>query len=200
MKLLDKVIKSPMFNLPVVTRYSGVNLIKSESVSDHVWGMCSLALELIPELNLNLTEDLQIDLKDVLFRIIVHDLDESVTCDIPRPFKYATKELREEIEVASTLLMKKYLNEEIVIKSLNAKEGDSIEAFLVRLFDLMQSGIKMRQEVLLGNTFIKTEVPNVIECLEEYAVMDYPKIKDTVSAKILKEFINSFLIELKCLI
>lgn len=197
MELVDKIINSPLHNLPFVTRYSGVNLIKSESVSDHVWGMCALALELVPQLNDNLDEDSKIDLKDVIYRIVVHDIDESVTCDIPRPFKYATKELRVEIEKASILLMTKYLNSSIVTSSLEAKDGDTIEAFLVRVFDLMQAGMKMRQEVELGNQFIKSEVPNVINALEEYVVVDFPKIKGTEAAKILKEFISLFIVELK---
>jgi hypothetical protein len=163
-------MKLPIFNqLISVPRFSNIQLIKSESVSDHIWGMISLAYEVIPEINKERKSRnfYEINIKDVIYRITLHDLDEAISCDIPRPFKHFDDKIQNELLRVSTELLRKYgINEDLINQINEAKHG-SIEGLYVLIFDLVQCGNKMCNEIDLGNKLIKLELPNVIKALDE---------------------------------
>ena len=173
-----KVIDDKGFlnNLVHIKRYSGTQLLKDESVSDHVWGMISIAIPVVSYINEKLkkyydkNKDITIapklvDLKDVIYRISIHDIDESLYCDIPRPFKYYNKDIHEAIKRTSQLLMKDKLGDDLLADINNSKNTNEMDGLLVYLFDLIQAGLKMRNEIILGNSFLKKEINNIVESL-----------------------------------
>lgn len=156
-------------NLIHINRYSGLQLLKNESVSDHVWSMHALALSIVPDINKQIddcnkengTNVKPLDLKDIIYRITIHDIDESLYCDIPRPFKYHNRQIYDAIEATSQELMEENLGVELLNDINNAKDVSTREGFLVKLLDTVQAGLKMRQEITLGNSYLKSEIRNV---------------------------------------
>lgn len=159
-----------MHNLVHTNRYSGKLLIKNESVSDHVWSLCAYALIIVPKLNIqkDVTAQYRFNLKEIIYRCVVHDLDESVSLDIPRPFKYHNKSILTAIEQTNEDLIREVYESNIVDDILNAKTLDSAEGILVKIFDSLQTAHKMKTEVMLGNKLIKSELPNVIGVMSDF--------------------------------
>jgi len=156
----------PLTNLSNINRYSGTYLIKSESVSDHVWGMVSIALTYLPNINKNKASKglKEIDLKELIYKINIHDIDEAFYTDIPRPFKWYDAGIHDQIERVSQCLMQENLSLEL-IEDINSAKDNSLEGIWVTILDFVQSGCKMMHEINLGNRYIKSELPNVVECL-----------------------------------
>lgn len=152
-----------------VNRYSGIELLKPESVSDHIWGMITLALTHINKINqdrikLSLPT---VDLKELIYKISIHDLDEAFSLDIPRPFKYYNNEIHEVIDRTANQILKDKIGKELYTDVQTAKDS-SIEGSYVRYFDIIQAGLKMADEIKLGNSFMHEELPNVIESIEGF--------------------------------
>lgn len=158
-------------NLTHIKRYSGKELISQESVSDHVCEMNALALGLVPKLNKLMMKGhnhVPLDLKEVIYRISVHDLDESLYCDIPRPFKHHNKEVNDAINKTVGMLMDVNLSPELVADINGAKDWETREGVVVALLDTVQAGLKMSREILMGNYYMFNEINNVIDYLPEF--------------------------------
>lgn len=159
-------------NLTHINRFSGVELIKSESVSDHIWEMISLALIIVPKMNhsLMMAGSLSelIDLEKVIYLIAIHDLDESLYCDIPKPFKYHNPEVYKAINDTVGMLMEDNLTDTLV-DSINESKcwTKGRENIIVSLLDTVQVGNKIARELVLGNYFMKSQMGNVLEFIPE---------------------------------
>lgn len=199
--LFEIVLTSKLNNLVHTGRYSGFQLLRQETVSDHIWGMISIALDIVPMLNEQIkyyneehkggsSFEKSIDIKDVIYRITIHDIDEALCCDIPRPFKYANSEIRESIEKTTNQLMEKEFEPQFIFEVHDSKNKSCIEGLLVAILDSLQAGIFMRNEVMLGNQFIKTEINNVIDMMDEFITVYIPKLE---SPECIKEYLIDFL-------
>lgn len=207
-----KEIKEKYFlhNLIYTRRYSGQLLIKDETVSDHVTMMNALAIAIVPIINKRIEVENEsqgvsispIDLENVVYRIVVHDLDENVTFDIPRPFKYNNEILTEAIYNTTQTLLRQAMSQEMVDDINNAKGHDTREGYFVATLDTLQAGLKMQSELELGNHRFKSELPNVIEVLELRLqdLIDKKYQYDIVFDKSMRELLQDYLIEFKKLL
>lgn len=183
-------------NLIRVNRYSGNLLILQESVSDHVWCMVTLALEYIPKLNDRLDESHQFDIKEIVYGICLHDIDEALTTDLPRPFKHANKEIEEVVQKTVDGILQRALTKQLCDDIKTAEDRSTPVGTLIKIFDLAQAGYKMKSELMLGNKYFETEITNVLDCLNgvysHIAKSDF----DTQIKMELQWLINQFLNEL----
>lgn len=145
--------------LKFVTRYSGVNFIQPERLESHILEMCGLAFDLYYQFR-------DFDINKTLRLILLHDLDETITVDIPRPFKYFTKEFHEALSKNTEAYLASQLNDsEIVDEIINAKSF-GLEGKIVRLLDLIQVYKKLTTEISLGNTTLGELYGNIIRYLK----------------------------------
>lgn len=139
-------------NLNNVYRFSGNILIRPESTSSHLYDMISLAIYLNDEFIKQNNESKGIGLKDIIYRIVLHDLDEALYCDIPRGFKYDNKELTDQIQYTVEKLIANTFSSELTNDILNAKNTDTIAGTYVKILDIAQCSLVLYREVsLLGN-------------------------------------------------
>lgn len=192
-KLLDAVLESPLSNLKLIPRFSDIYMHRRETVADHNWDLIALALVIVPEWNKDLVR--KIDLKEVLYRIAVHDLDESGSIDIPRPFKYFNMDLKKKLdEVSLEILRSKKVSEDIIKDIRTAKDFSTLEGFVVKILDIIQPGLVMIDEISIGNTKMKRELPNIIgqidyffEILSQEDMNLEQKLRDRIH-----DFLNDF--------
>lgn len=136
-------------NLKNVTRYSGRTLLIPESVSDHITDMVALGLQIV---ELCKDQEIQIDKKDLIYRICIHDFDESILCDLPRNFKYYTIEFRNEVEKVVQSLISQSFSDELVADINGSKKDRCFEAQLVHMLDIIQATCTLYREVVeMGN-------------------------------------------------
>ena len=184
-------------NIVRIPRWGGISVIKSESVSDHVMSMIGLAVTLIPRINAyrKFYNYEIINLKELVYKIAIHDYDEAFYCDIPRPFKHHNKEVTQAIENTANTLMRQALNDDLVNDILHTKDN-SIEGFWVMCLDLIQAGMKMTEEVNLGNKYMKSELVNPRDLLRGI-LSTIPGNEYQMDREVIKEFIDEFDVLLK---
>lgn len=160
-----------------IQRYSNKRyIIKPESVADHLWYMTEIALRLNQKINFNI--------KEVIYRIMIHDMEEFVTLDIPRDVKHSSREYKEMTDdVAFKILRKENIcTPSVLTDAITAKCHDSIEGALVHFIDAYQAYLKLYDEVyVLGNKSLEGElnnecVPYLQEVVEEVS-KDFPELE-----------------------
>ena len=102
---LKELLLSPLLQIGVINRYSGLYLSRPESVSDHTCQVGILAF-VIASKCINYGD--KIDLGKVALYSLVHDFDEALTSDVPRNIKYFFPELRESLNKVAQLLPKPF--------------------------------------------------------------------------------------------
>jgi 5'-deoxynucleotidase YfbR-like HD superfamily hydrolase len=149
---------SALSGLSSVHRYSMTKLGNPESVLEHI-GMVTIMANLIGrEVNVISREPI-IDLNSMTAKAIVHDLDELVVGDIPRPTKYRNEKVRSmfrEIEswgvhrVLKDMGLSLELAAEMSSRHEDAKRGR--DGLIVAIADSMAVVFKIWEEVIVrGN-------------------------------------------------
>jgi len=145
--------------LKFVIRYSGDNMIQPEKLESHIIEMIGLAFDLYYGVG-------GFDLKQAIYLIVIHDIDEAVTVDVPRPFKYFSEDFRQHlVKTVHDYFESLGVDKEFLNDSMSAKEI-GLEGKIVRLLDLVQVQRKLQTEVSLGNTTLGQKIENVNGYLE----------------------------------
>lgn len=130
-------------------RFSGSPIESPETVSQHIAAMQLIALELY---NLALNRNIYINIKEIMYRIVLHDLDEAPMGDIPRPVKYHDDEILFHFNrVAKEELIKHY-DYSIVNEVLNSKD-DTFEGWTVNILDSIQCIARLRRSVSFSKSY-----------------------------------------------
>lgn len=134
-----------------VHRFSGTHLLQAESIADHSLEMallCSNFSELVPESNRT----------ELCYRCVIHDLEEVLTTDIPRPIKHYSPEVKRAIDEAGKGMLAEATSEEFANEVFSAKDLNDINGYLVAVADRIQCFMKMRREVeVYGNNALKRD-------------------------------------------
>ena len=93
---LKELLKSKIFRTDQVISYSGLRTREPETLSHHIIEVQLLSLKMYYEL-LELGYN-ELELGQLLYKGLLHDMDEVITGDFPRPIKYYNKEIRDSIE------------------------------------------------------------------------------------------------------
>src|SRR5215813_953304 len=116
--------------LSSVNRYSMVHLGNPESVLEHIGMVAMLSSFLAREINCR--DHFCVEIQTVMGKALVHDIDELIVGDVPRPTKYASKQIRamfKDIESRGVLRVVtemdwcKELSSEIIRDHAYAKSG-----------------------------------------------------------------------------
>lgn len=155
--LFLELINNPAFNASHTTRWCLVHQSKTESLSDHITEVSLLSYFLA--LKVESLGDI-IDKGKMLEKVLLHDLDETLTGDIPRVTKYYTEEGLQAmrtiaIDAMEALFHSVDAKDEIIDLWKNCKKGK--EGTLITISDMICCSKKVVTEVkLLGNmNFLK---------------------------------------------
>lgn len=175
-----------------IGRFSGSFLFCPENVPTHSIEMALLCInfsELAPEA----------DKKDMVYRCVVHDFEESITSDIVRTIKHRNPKIKEEIDRVGYELLSENSSKEFADEVFNAKDISDINGFLVHIADRLQCFLKMSREVeLFGNRSLKSDLEtfkySVYGLKKE--VLDYEHLTKE-SRNRLSDYINDLITNLK---
>lgn len=144
MNEFTNLIESNAYNLKNIYRYSNCKFINPESTAEHTILMQLLGFEIYNKL---LNENhVEFDIRELLYRVFLHDLDETVMCDIPRDIKYFSEESHKLInDIASVKLRESGINSDVITQIEDAKHN-CIEGELAAYLDVLQAVIKIREE------------------------------------------------------
>lgn len=195
---LRTLLNSPLLRLSTAERYSGIYLSRKDSVSDHTTQVGLLGLLISNDLR---KLDVDVDLAQVALKSLTHDIDESITCDVPRNVKYFNDGIREALDEISdkSVLKISQMHDfpELYNIWINSKDK-SLEGFIVKISDMVHVIVKLREElVILGNLHmlkVLIEIDGHLTAINEYVNSDRFSFSAPVKqyfAKLLSESLDT---------
>jgi len=162
---LKEVLVGPLARLRYVKRYSTIRVTLPESTSEHSYFTAIYCLILASYLD---PEEVRFNRSDLLTRALLHDVEESVTGDLPRPFKHSDAELilqverlgrKSILEIFQKIFESKGpgLPDLYATRWCHAKDG-TCEGRLLAFADFLSVLSFVAQEVQGGNTVILNQL------------------------------------------
>jgi len=159
---VEELLAGPINRASFVYRYSSRPVHKQESVAEHSYQVALYSLMIA----MNLPNPDEIKFDQMLTSAIIHDIDECVTGDFVRSFKYSDLTLKKKLDDAA---------EKFVIELLGPLTGDNtwvawrwrksktstIEGQIVRVADYLSVVSYLMRELKMGN---RTFADVVVEC------------------------------------
>lgn len=186
---LKRIIHYSRLGAPVgVMRFSGLYIIRPESVPDHAACCTTLAIMMHKDLR---AVGIIFDLKDLIYRIAIHDIPEAITSDVVRPLKYHHEALTKEFRLAERDMVTRFGYPDYILEDCeNAKDETCIEGFLMIVIDALQVLTKLYEEYyVLHNDMVKPEYDKVMLLYQKVIA----KSKD-LYGEVLYEYLNSIYI------
>lgn len=158
-------------NLMELLRYQNKHMYKRTSVAEHMWSVAKISqgLAIWTESKFGIV----VDMANVLFRCLNHDVGELITGDILSTTKRMTVKMKEAVEEMEAVafnkeivpLIPKASRSEFETYVLNAKD-DTIEGKILSAADIIDTIYECAGEVKLGNTEVfKNILQKVTESL-----------------------------------
>jgi len=174
-ELLTKWMDSPMDRMALVYRYSSFPQHQRESVAEHTYFVMQLSWILAQHIEERENDGdgaTMIDYALLLEKGLFHDIDESITGDIIRPFKYSSMKLNEEMTRASIKVLEENYSELpgggsiLMDRWRTAKDLISLEGRIIDFADVWSVWLYLRREVALGNRAAATHLNIVAKRIE----------------------------------
>lgn len=159
----NSILFSPLMRTNEVKRYSGTRLQEDETLAQHITDMCMMSYIITKHL---ITYGEELDLGVILEKCIIHDLDELATGDMPRNTKYASENIKKELDAVAELAVRRYAMthkglDDLEGKWSNAKQGK--EGFIIKLVDML---------CVVRKAIIEIEVYGNLSCLKVTKELD----------------------------
>ena len=165
--------------MSAIQRYSQLHLLKSESVMEHTGFVCLFTYTMCEEINSVSPDAHKLNTGKALKKAIVHDIDEVITGDIPRPTKYYNDDSIALFEKMAEAGIDQIINE-LKIDDLDMKNDwkqskSGREGAIVAFADLSSVVYKLWEEIImLGNRKLFRQSKEV----SKYMMNFEKKIKD----------------------
>ena len=159
------------YKMSALTRFSQTHLVKEESVLEHTGFICMMSYFIA---NKMIEEGCDINIGTLMCKAVVHDVDEIITGDIPRPTKYYNAYVRESIQQVEEENMK-LISKNVEINSIyndwaTSKQGK--EGNIVALCDGLAILYKVYYEaIMFGNKTIIDHFKHIPEALNRIEEM-----------------------------
>jgi 5'-deoxynucleotidase YfbR-like HD superfamily hydrolase len=149
MSEIANIFNNPVVNLNRIKRFSNTTLVKEENVVEHIGQSIMIALVIYSKIDQS-----DINIKELIYKISIHDLDESVLADVPFDIKYSSDLIKSELERISLEKLSEYLYPELISDIFKSKcdEEHKKESLMLKFIDPFQALIKLIREYKLQNT------------------------------------------------
>lgn len=149
-----------------IRRYSQTKLVNEESVLEHTGFVGCISYFIARELQRN---GMKIDMGVLFEKAMLHDMEEVIVGDIPRPTKYATSHIKlslEQIEKEAMMQIEKDVSVG-ELRSRWALAKDGAEGAIVASADAIAVVYKAYQEIhIFGNKAIANHIKGLKESIE----------------------------------
>lgn len=194
---LRGLLQGAVNRLRYVRRFSTCLRATDETVAEHCYYVATYSFFIAQSLQRK-NPDLHINWKMLLSRGIFHDLEESLSGDMPRPFKHSSPELLHAIELAtkhavseaiSSVVDNSMNHEEIFLYWSLAKSND-LEGNILHFADYLSVLAYVAQEVRSGNTYFVEHAESMYRYSKVFEGDRFDFLRDMVIEA------NAFLVEL----
>ncbi len=195
---MKKLLIGSAIRLKYVTRFSTCRTLHKESVAEHCYytALYSLVLAKWVECQCNIS----VDVERLLSKALIHDLEEAITGDIPRDFKYMNEDLHKHIETVSEIGFQKV--SETVFQNYNpdhwlllwrTAKDDTIEGKILSFADFLSVISYVYEEIRIAYSISLKEHLTALESYYNlFTTKEYSFLHPLVVQidEILKEIFN----------
>lgn len=176
-KITD-IIAGPTSRLDFVRRYSSIPTNTTEYTSTHSFWVAFYTAIIHKEYGSTVVGGECVSEGHLYLKAILHDLAEAVTGDIVRPFKYATPELKKEVDRAESIMADQLFPKPVkdLLGELEKKSPPSaVDQYIsevVKAADFCSLYMYMRREVMTGNRLVKPFFEIMVSELEKQSKVE----------------------------
>jgi len=174
---IENLVFGKISNLSNIIRFSTELRLHDENVAEHSYWVAMFSFMIATHLTQE--EQVRLDWRVLMGKACLHDVEESVSGDFPRPFKHSTPELLHAIETATRIAAKEVANELSPDHSdffyhcwERAKDGTP-EGCIVALADFLSVLRWGMVEVSLGNTGMRKKLLPMSNYLNTFDGAEY---------------------------
>lgn len=188
MSIIEELLTGDTTRLRHVTRYSSIPVVHKETVAEHVFSVAFYALVLGTMVNHPHRPERVINMESLLSKAVMHDIEESRTGDVFRPFKHANRRLKGEIELQADIEVQAMMIR--MTQNASASEhfrhlwktakDDSLEGRLVAFCDFLSVLSYMTQEIRSGNTHMRNQHQTMADYVQLFDTPEYDFIRPWV--------------------
>lgn len=140
-----------------VYRFQACRVNDRESIIEHTGfvGMYAMLIAMYVE---ETAQNLRVDYRVLMQRAMVHDMEEVVTGDFPRPYKYSNEELKQALDRAAPMAFREVITglvdkrtQGVLGKVWEQAKADDLEGHILLLADFLSALSYIVQEVQAGN-------------------------------------------------
>lgn len=168
------LINSPIFSSNRIVRYAGLHLVEEETLTDHICEISLLCLVIYKKIEKEYGSEVSLNLGLLLEKALVHDLEETVTNDIPRPVKYSVPEMKSLMDKVSEDYMA-LISEQVgvdFVPTWKKCKDETPEGYIIKVADMILVARKAYREVALKSNYemliVLKEVCDYMADLEDY--------------------------------
>jgi len=154
---LDSLLTGDIRKASTVIRYSSIDHGRDQNIAEHSYYVILYALLIAKDC---IKDGMEIDLQRVLVDCVMHDVDECLSGDFVRSFKYANEEMHRMMDAMASTGCKKLLVllgcSELHENWVNAKDVKTLEGQIVLLVDLLEVVAYCISRIKVGNREMQT--------------------------------------------
>lgn len=176
MNLVNELLKGESRRLARVFRFSSSPCLRTENVAEHTFFVIHMCLMIYEDLCERYPDSKvleRLDLGILLSKATMHDMDEALTGDLPRPFKYFDPDTKEMINKVSERVFLDYATKaRLPLRTIDHWKDAKIgpEGLIVKAVDLMQVVSYVHEEVHMGNRLILSKMGEVSRYMKEFVL------------------------------
>jgi 5'-deoxynucleotidase YfbR-like HD superfamily hydrolase len=176
---VEELLHGRIRGMSHIRRYSSFPVIRPENVAEHSFYAAYTALQIGRDCK---SRGFYVDLGRLSIRALSHDIEESMTGDVLRLFKYSSTNLKHEMDEATKPLMtdfatQLFIGDDASIENFyddwaNAKDPATLEGQIVKLVDYLCCQAYIVEEYHSGNRALVGELRNVRAQVSTFAKVD----------------------------
>lgn len=175
-------------NLSNITRFSVDMRLHDESVDAHCYWVGMFAILIAIHLPTTTADAPEIDWKKLMGKCLLHDIEENVSGDYPRPFKHSTPELLHALEKAARRAATAVCDElsptlsKVLYNWWYTAKDESVEGCIVALADLLSVLRWGLLEIAMGNIRMRNKLEPLRAYMSEFEASKYDFMRTFVDA------------------
>lgn len=171
---ISRMLSGDIQRMADTFRWPTIPVLKKESSAEHSYYVALYSLMIADDLD---HRGIKVNFGKLLARALMHDVDEAVSGDMLRGFKYADRRLPPLVHKVCRGLLKETLDDlcgSAFSKRLldtweQSKDSATLEGTIVQAADFLSSLAYVFREVLMGNKMISRFEKEVRGCLRTFA-------------------------------
>jgi len=175
--------------LRYVNRFSTCRILNPETVAEHSFFVAYYALLLARWCTAQISVHcLPLNQEKLLARALFHDIDEAVTGDVPRPFKYSDDDLKHKLDIVAAKGVKKITSKlwgespigHGMFEDWKDAKDDTLEGRILEFADFLSVLSYIYEEIRASNTIMQEHIAGMQEYYDKFTKSEFDFLRPLI--------------------